>query len=282
MSITAKITADGKFLVEQKKSDPMIYLDHWAIRMFSEEAALQDRFVRALHACNGNLLVTVQNVVEFSQMSDQAQAARTEGFFDRALPNLYFVDAVLEAGYMLPASQFMEKAHELDKWQGWMLRQFESRCIANGNRLSTAGLLQQMVLHGKELADEFRRTNDAVADAVKLHRADSDKMRAARFARPQANTSLRHTVAAEMMRDTYLNPRAAFTSHDASDIVHAIPAAVACKLAMLDRKWCDKLEKVRQRFKTHGIRAPLAQVFSHRHGGVERLLQAMKEFSPTS
>lgn len=280
MPLAAKVSDDGKFSVEQKITTPTVYLDHWAIRKFSEDKTLQDRLVRALRACGGTLLFTVQNVVEFSQMSDQAQAARTEQFLDQVLPNIFFVDAALEAGFMLPAAQYMQHTQELDQWQGWMLREFEKRCVANGNRLSVAGLLQQMVLHGKDLAREFQLTNEAAANAVNERRSDPEQMRKARESRPLPNTSLRHTVAAEMMRDTYLNPRASFTSHDASDMVHAIPAAVMCELALLDRKWYDKIEKVRRRFKTHGLRAPLARVFSHRHGGIEGFLLAMKEFSP--
>jgi hypothetical protein len=279
MPISAIVLEDGRLSIEQKLTKPTVYLDHWAIRKFSDDTALQGRFLRALHDCGGTLLFTVQNVVEFSQMSDQRQAARAEKFLDRILPNLFVVDAALQAGFMLPASQY---AQELDQWQDWMLRAFGQRWVTNGNRLSADGMLQEMVLHGRHLAREFQLTNESVAKAVNDLRSDADQMRKARASRPLPGASLRNTVTAEMMRDTHLNPRASFTANDASDMVHAIPDAVMCELALLDRKWCDKIEKVRQRFETHGLKTPLAQVFSHRHGGIEGFLQSMKEFSPSA
>ena len=48
--------SDGKH-VRQSFVSPTVYLDHWAIRLFSEELGLQDRFVQLLRAKAGTLLL---------------------------------------------------------------------------------------------------------------------------------------------------------------------------------------------------------------------------------
>lgn len=276
MPITATLLADGTISVEQTLTKPTVYLDHWALRKFSDDLGLQDRFVAALHASRGCLLFTVQNIIEFSPMTDVASAIRTEHLLDRVLPHLFVVDSSLQAGFLLPAVAYTD---DLVPWHDWLLKAFGQRWFTHGERLTAEGVLQEIVRHGRGLEEEFRRTNQAIAQMILAQRADPAQMKKARAFRPQAGSSLRNTVMSEIVRDTHLNSRASFLPNDASDMVHAIPAAVICELAMLDRKWCDKIEKVRQRFKSHGITNSIARVYSHRRDGVEKFLLALESYA---
>lgn len=279
MPITATLLADGTISVEQTLTKPTIYLDHWAIREFSDDIGLQDRFIASLHASRGCLLFTVQNIVEFSPMTDVDSASRTERLLDRALPHLYVVDSSLQAGFLLPAAAYTD---ELLPWHDWLLKAFGQRWFTHGERLTAEGMLQEIVQHGRGLEEEFRRTNQAIAQALLAQRADPARMKKARAFRPLAGSSLRNTVMSEIVRDTHLNSKASFSPNDASDMVHAVPAAVMCDLAMLDRKWCDKIEKVRQRFKSHGITNTIARVYSHRRDGLEEFLLALESYATAS
>jgi hypothetical protein len=44
--------------VWQSFISPTVYLDHWAIRLFSDNLALQDRLVNALRSKGGTLLLS--------------------------------------------------------------------------------------------------------------------------------------------------------------------------------------------------------------------------------
>lgn len=279
MPITATLLLDGTISVEQVLTKPTVYLDHWAIRKFSDEGSLQDRFVSSIHASRGCMLFTVQNMVEFSGMSDLSAAVRTEKFLDRVLPHLFVVDAALQAGFMLPAEAY---ADDLVPWHDWLLKAFGQRWFTHGKRLTADGILQEIVQQRQKLAAEFLRSNHLIAAAIVALRSDPLQVEKARTFRPVTGKSLRNTVMAEIMRDTHLNPRASFSANDASDMVHAVPAAVMCELALLDSKWCDKIEKVRQRFKTHNITNPIARVYSHRRDGVEKFLQALEAYATVS
>jgi hypothetical protein len=56
--------------VGQTFDSPTVYLDHWAMRLFSDDRHLQDRFVGALWAKRGTLLVSHISMAELSGASD--------------------------------------------------------------------------------------------------------------------------------------------------------------------------------------------------------------------
>jgi hypothetical protein len=56
--------------VGQSFDSPTVYLDHWAIRLFSDDGTLQDRLVAALSRKRGTLLVSNVSMAELGGASD--------------------------------------------------------------------------------------------------------------------------------------------------------------------------------------------------------------------
>jgi hypothetical protein len=79
----------GGVRIRQYFTSPLIYLDHWAVRLFSDDAALADRFIAALHAAEGTWLFSQMNLAEFTAMRDIQTARRVEALIQRAFPWFY-------------------------------------------------------------------------------------------------------------------------------------------------------------------------------------------------
>src|SRR4051812_1597896 len=81
---------DGMLQVRQCFDFPAVYLDHWAVRRFSTNRTEGERFVRALKASGGALVVSHTNLAEITGAEDQRHAEETAAFFESVLPNIYF------------------------------------------------------------------------------------------------------------------------------------------------------------------------------------------------
>ena len=88
MPIDFFMATDGVH-VRQSFDSPTVYLDHWAIRMFSDEPSLQDRFVNALMSRCGTLLLSNTSLVEFARATDARHCRDAEKFLERLLPNIF-------------------------------------------------------------------------------------------------------------------------------------------------------------------------------------------------
>ena len=91
----------GGYQLRQQLTEPVVYLDHWAVRLFSDDEPLQDRFISALHQSGGTWLFATANLFEFTAMTDVTQAQATERLLSRALPALHVADTTLDRGYLL-------------------------------------------------------------------------------------------------------------------------------------------------------------------------------------
>jgi hypothetical protein len=86
------IAENGDVEVVQRHAEPMVYFDHWALRLFSDDADLARRFAAALNRRGGTLAISWINLSEFIPMSDLASVRRVEVFLDRLLPRLFFIE----------------------------------------------------------------------------------------------------------------------------------------------------------------------------------------------
>lgn len=92
-----KLEIDGsKLHVRQSFDAPAVYLDHWALCELSEDQGLRYRFVRALRAKRGTLLLSHTNLGEFTVPTDIRHATAAEELLDLLLPNVYLSDLDLE------------------------------------------------------------------------------------------------------------------------------------------------------------------------------------------
>src|SRR5579862_9883028 len=84
--------AQGTRTISQSFDSPTVYLDHWALRMFSDDRVLQDRFVLALLAKGGTLLLSIFSLAEFAASAESAHCDEAERFLERLFPNIYLTD----------------------------------------------------------------------------------------------------------------------------------------------------------------------------------------------
>lgn len=90
------ISTSSEVRVRQSFISPTVYLDHWAIRLFSDNRTLQDRLVNVLQSKGGTLLLSNISFSEFAALSDPRHAADAEDFIERLLPNIYLTDFALD------------------------------------------------------------------------------------------------------------------------------------------------------------------------------------------
>jgi len=75
-------SAEGR-KVGQTFDSPTVYLDHWAMRLFSDDLHLQHRFVKALLTKRGTLLVSHISMAELGGASDPQHVIDAEKFLER-------------------------------------------------------------------------------------------------------------------------------------------------------------------------------------------------------
>ena len=72
---------------------PAVYLDHWALMLFSENDALRQRFIHTLRQAGGTLCLSLLNCVELCRPCDPRHAEAVDRLIDDLSPQLFFIDA---------------------------------------------------------------------------------------------------------------------------------------------------------------------------------------------
>jgi hypothetical protein len=277
MPMTIQINPAGGIFLRQTMLRPVVYLDHWAVRMFADELPLQERFIRGLHKAGGTLLFSGHNLNEFCTMTDVASARRAEEFLNRILPAFYIADFTLDPGFA------SVDAAEPGDHPGafWLLQELGEACVRNGNTLTLDRMITDVVRHRDRIEPAFREMTEHVAEKIMSLKNDAQAILEAQAYAPKPGMKLRSMLLAEFMRDTHLNPDAVFTPNDASDLVHTVPSVVICDLVMLDSRWRDKVQKAARRLRRGGVTHALAKPFSKRANGVGDFLTALESYVPS-
>jgi len=272
MAMKIKPVAGGGYRIEQDLVRPVIYLDHWAVRLFSEDIPLQNRFIDALHRSGGSWLFSNANLMEFVGMSDLGQATQGEKLLLRALPSLYVADTTLDKGFT-----FLDGApdHPEAPEKHWMLQDLAERAAINGGAWNTNRFLQDAITHKDELLPLFTEMKAGIAQAVMSLTQDAQKHANALKFKPNRGMTLREALHQELIRDPHIDPNHVFDEHDAMDLIHALPAAVACDLILLDAGWCHKVQSAAKRLKKGGVTGRLASSYSRK--SVIAFLTALEE-----
>ncbi|MCW5653577.1 hypothetical protein [Hydrogenophaga sp.] len=260
MSITE--LPDGRWEIAQSLAQPIVYMDHWAVRLFSMDDALQSRFVQALKAKNGALLFSQNNLSEFCAMKDAEQAVKAERFINGVLPNFYIADFT-QAPFKSPKSPAEGPGAPP---QNWLLYYMGMKSPSGGAFLSVENLISTLVQQSDRLRPDLEEMKKRVAEGIGSFLA-TDSKEAKRFV-PRDHMATVDILFAEFTRDFHLNPAAKFTENDTIDLVHAAYAAPIADFLLLDARWCDKVVKARQRMAGFGMKRHLARVYSKKpaHG----------------
>lgn len=259
MPMTIEPNQKGGFRIRQTLVPPVVYLDHWAIRLFSDEVPLQDRFINSLKRSGGTLLFSTANAMEFIAMTDLAQAQRGEHLLLRAMPSLYVADTTLDRGFLLEDGA---PDHQEAPDQHWLLRDLGDRAALAGGTWSTKNFLRDVIKHKNQLQPLFDSLKADIAEAVMSLTHDERRHAYAVRFRPMPGMTLRDALNAELIRDPHIDPRHVFDEHDAMDLIHAVPAAVVGDLILLDSGWSHKVERATKRLRDGGVKGKIATCYS--------------------
>jgi hypothetical protein len=248
--------------LQQRLVGPVVYLDHWAVRLFSEDMSLQDRFVGALQQSRGTWLFASTNLMEFVAMTDLDQARAAEELLRRAMPSVYVADLYSDPGFALS-----KKAVPSDDRpdEHWMLEDLEARAQSAGGTFNTTRFVQEAVLQRAVLLPLFVELKEHVANAVRASVADEQKRSLASKFRPGAAMDVREALLAELLREPHVNQTFRINDHDAMDLVHTASAATVCDYVLLDRGWTSRLNNAADRMQRAAVRGKVGRAFAKPH-----------------
>jgi len=243
---------------------PTVYLDHWAIRLFSDNQTFQDRFVNAVMAKRGTLLLSTFSFSEFTKASDPHHCLVAERFIERLLPNIFLTDFGLDK---VNEQELKEPDNSRRFWPTADLPQL--KLFAEINQSSPLGFSMQGFI---TLAHTHRGYLSEVAGST------APFIKKARTTLPSNNRTRTMIIMSELMRGFYLDPNASIQENDIFDMIHAAMPLNCCDYVLLDGPWMERVEKMRLRIAKAQIDMPIAKCFSQRNNGVTRFLEDLESF----
>jgi hypothetical protein len=259
----------GPVMLFQTPDPPMVYLDHWALRRFSEDLELGARLANALEARGGTLALSWLNLGEYATVSVPEQRRAAEQLVDAILPAVFCIQvdpAIVEQGERAENP----RPHADSELAGLFL----SSRGGGVNPFTAAGLFET---YNAQLA----ATRDRLAGIVQgrleflrqTHTDDPDFRRAVEHsAHPQAIAATTRTrvIVRELAATFFPDLRRPITLNDGLDFLHAAIPVAYCDVVLLDGGTVDMVERARRHL--DGTRITMATVFSGRGDGVERFL----------
>ena len=276
MPVRFEINRAGLLEVRQSFDFPAVYLDHWAVLLFSTDTALGNRFLASLRASGGALVISHMNLAELTGPEDPQTVEQAAQFLESVLPNAYFAMFDLQQAIdqesqprelrtRLPAPPDIELLRTIGRERPDDMRPF-----------TIANLIRVIAAHRDHLGTLFRESNQRMADRINHVRLDADAVEQARDFRGHPVGVASRAVMQELMRPTLLDQRLRIVANDGADFMHAIVSIVYCDFVLLDRRWEELHARMVRRFAELRYPLSVAQVFSRRHDGVERFLLALE------
>jgi hypothetical protein len=261
--------------VGQWAISPTVYLDHWALRKFSEDQMLATRLTVALQSRNGTLALSLLNLAEFSKVTMGEQAHKAEELVEAILPRVFFLEiepfAVISRENELLAGGPPAPPHaDLD-----LLRTFPQLKPTSLHLFTARDLFKAM--QNNQLAERLDSLADTVVERVEALRdtLDTDEVFRSIIRRPPYGPQIQQgtrVVLRELVRSLLIDKRTKITRNHGIDLLHAVVPVAYCDLVLLDKHWETQVDRVRSRLNDAGISVPIGRVFSGKANGVDRFL----------
>lgn len=252
---------------------PVVYLDHWAIRMIADDAILANRYATALKRVGGTWAVSWFNFCEFIGMTDEEQAANFEALLELVFPHIFFIESVAFNVIDRERERLQGIGHGAPYGDVDMLQFFAG---ATGNLPSlfkATGVVTTIVRRRDELAGGFEAMKKASVVRVQAMRdelkVDDNLAKLVSGSHKVAETQPAWLFTRELIGTVMMQPQSKFDTHDAMDLFHTVVPVAYCDIVLLDNSWRHRVEMVRQRLFKHGITLKPAEVFSKRDGSIE-------------
>ena len=265
----------GSLEVVQRDVSPTVYLDHWALRRFSEDSTLADRLSAILGSRNGTLALSWLNLAEFTKVTREDQARKAESLVEAILPRLFFIEVdpvvVIRRENELLACGVPAPPHgDLDFLS--VFSQFEPTSL---NPFSARDLFK--IVQNSRSASRFDHLAEALMRTIKAQRdeyTNDPEFRSAVRRLPTGPQIQRGTrfILRELVRALLVDKQTKITRNQAIDLVHAVLPVAYCDLVLLDKHWETQVEHLRTRLEGAGMSVPIARVFSRKGNGIDRFL----------
>lgn len=266
--------------VRQSFDSPTVYLDHWAIRLFSDNLGLQDRFVNILMSKKGTLLVSMISLGEFARAEDPRHCTDAERFIEIMLPNLFLTDLALD---QIHEQELAEQNNLKRFWPSADLSQlklFAERAKDAPLGCTMAGFISMAHTNRLELSQVMKEVVQSVINGYQSFRNDPEYLRKARAVKPSEKRTRTYVIFGELLRGFTLDSSAPFSENDVIDLMHAIMPINCCDYVLLDGPWVERVDKMNQRIAQSEMVMPIAKCFSKRNNGIERFLADLESFQP--
>lgn len=267
---------NGMLQVKQSFDFPAVYLDHWAVRLFSSDGLLGQRFLRALKASGGAVVVSHVNLAEVTGPADPRHADEIAAFFEAILPNIYFAlfdveQAIKQENCPRDASIRLKAPPDIE-----LLLTVGKERPDDFRPFTIANLVKMVAKHRDRLGATWHESNQEMADHINNVRANVETINQAKnFAGHRAHVPTL-AIMQELLRPFFLDKTMSVDRNDAGDIHHAIMSVAYCDYTLLDGKWEDLTERMVRRFVELSLPIHTAKVFSLRRRGVERFLEELE------
>lgn len=269
------INKKGDLKVVQRDVSPTVYLDHWALRKFSESQELAARLTAALKLRNGTLALSWLNLVEFTKVTMEEQARKAENLFEENLPRVFFLevepfavirreDKLLSGGPPAPPHADLDLLKAFTQLKPTSLKPFTAHDLFR-------------VVQDSQLDKRFNDLADTVVGRIEALRDELDTS-------PQFKSAVKHLpsgpqiqrgtrfILRELVRTLLVDKGTKITRNQAIDLLHAVVPIAYCDLVLLDKHWEVQVDRVRSRLNAAGMYVPTGRVFSGKANGVDRFL----------
>ena len=273
--IRCEMNADGVPIVIQQDFSPTVYLDHWALRKFSQDSALAQRFTRMLEGRGGTLALSWLNLAEFSKVTDHDQGKMAEEFYAANLPRIFFLDSdpfpvIRREDEMLSGHARVPVAPHADAG-------FLSTFVHLKSDTPTGFTVRELfrTVQSDRLQPDFAKLADTVAKRIEALRNEHDQkqeLRSAVARLPSGPVIQRGTryILRELARTFLIDQGVRVSRNHAIDFMHAVVPVSYCEFVLLDKHWETQVELVRSRLSKTALNVPLARAYSEKSNGIER------------
>lgn len=253
MKVTPR--AGGTFDVTQSFNPPTVYLDHWAVRDLTDNAAWQQRFIRALHACGGTLVLSHLVFAEFAH-GDPRHAVESEQFLDRVFPTVFFASIDMKE-VLRKEFRTLEGAPIAPPVDHGLTTHFVTKPVP----LSFTCMISP-IAKSRKLRNRSKRMSATLAAHINRVRRQPDFKQASRTFKDHVPGKPALAVFRELCRIPGTDQLMRIVPNDAVDLQHAIVALAYCTFVLLDRKWVDFAGRARHKLARLGFPLPIARAFS--------------------
>lgn len=269
----------GMLQVVQSFDFPAVYLDHWAVRRLSSDRGLGTRFLSALKASGGSLVISHVNLAEITGPDDPRHAHEIAHFLEAVLPNIYFAmfdiqKAIDQEKSPRDISVRLPAVPDID-----LLLEVARQRPDDFQPFTIEGVIKVIAAHRNQLSATWHQSNQELADHINNVRSNTETVKQAKNFKSHPGHVPTIAVIQELLRPIFLDKTLNIDRHDAGDIHHAITSITYCDYVLLDGKWEELHYRMARRFAELGLQIRVAKVFSERRQGIELFLKELENHS---